>query len=350
MKASSMCGAACLSLTLLIFLSTIFGKLSVFSQHNAPEALIAQYLFFSVPQMIFYVLPFSICIGIIATQAQFSRHLETIAMQSCSVSFLRLSLPYICVGLVAVFIMSILSFSVYPIAQQKADKINNVYIRKHDVTGSFSVNGGRFKVGNDVYYVEHLDILKGIMRNVSCYRTKSGKLYSILRCDSAVWDGKEWNTGKLDTIMMSTSGISFTQSASSLPLKHDPADLGMAEPNPEVLSLMQLMQYREHLKEDGIRSVSLETQFHSRISFTMAPLIMTMLVLPFGLRFPRAGGIARGISIGITLGLFYWALHSVMINAGGSGYINPALAAWSTEIVMLSTSMIFMMKRRKTYG
>lgn len=345
-----MCCAACLSLTLLVFLSTIFGNLSAFSQRDTSGVIIVQYLFFSVPQMIYYVLPFSICIGIVATQAQFSRHLESIAMQSCSVSFLRLSLPYIFVGLASVFIMSILSFSVYPLSQQQADKIDNIYIKKHDITGSFSVNGGRFKVGNDIYYVEHLDILKGIMRNIFCYRTKSGKLYAILRSDHAAWDGRQWNTSKMDTITMSTSGISFSQAASSLPLKQEPTDLVMAEPNPEVLSLSQLMEYRAHLREDGIRSVSLETQFHSRISFTMAPLIMTMLVLPFGLRFPRAGGIARGISIGIILGLFYWALHSAMTNAGISGYVNPALAAWSTEIVMLSAGILFMIKRRKTYG
>jgi len=345
-----MCGAACLSLTLLVLLSTIFGNLSSFSQYNASMAIIVQYLFFSLPRMIYYVLPFSICVGIVATQAQFSRHVETIAMQSCSVSFLRLSLPYLLVGLAAVFIMSILSFSVYPITQQHADKIEDIYIKKHDITGSFSVNGGRFIVGNDVYYVEHLDILKGLMRNVSCYRTKSGKLYAILRSNFAAWDGRQWNTNKLDTIGMSTSGISFSQSVSPLPLKQEPSDLVMAQPKPEVLSLMQLMEYRAHLREDGIKSVSLETQFHSRISFTMAPLIMTILVIPFGLRFPRAGGIARGISIGIILGLFYWAIHSAMTNVGISGYMNPALAAWSTDIVMLSAGMLFMINRRKTYG
>jgi lipopolysaccharide export system permease protein len=149
---------------------------------------------------------------------------------------------------------------------------------------------------------------------------------------------------------MSTSGISFSQSVSPLPFKQEPTDLVMAEPNPEVLSLVQLMEYRAHLREDGIKSVSLETQFHSRISFTMAPLIMTILVLPFGLRFPRAGGIARGISIGIILGLFYWAIHSAMTNAGISGYMPPALAAWCTDIFMLSAGMIFMIKRRTTYG
>ena len=345
-----MCIGACMVLTLLFFISKIFGNLNTFSEHNASGSIIVQYLFFSLPQMIYYVLPFSVCVGIIAAQAQFSRHLETIAMQSCSISFPRLSMPYLFVGLIAVFVMSLLSFSIYPKAQQYADKIEDIYIRKHDVTGSFSVNGGRFRVDNDIYYVEHLDILKGIMRNVTCYRTRSGTLYTILRSESATWDGRQWNTKKIETIEMSTKGIVFSQSASPLPLTKEPTDLAMAEPKPEILSLSELMEYRAHLREDGIFSVSLETQFHSRISFTVAPFIMTMLVLPFGLRFPRAGGIARGISIGIMLGLFYWATHSAMTNAGISGQISPALAAWSTDIVMLISGILLMTKRRKTYG
>ena len=345
-----MCAAACLSLTLLVFISVLFGNLNSFAEHNTSGSTIAQFLFFSIPQMVYWVLPFSICVGIIAAQAQFSRHVETIAMQACSVSFIRLCLPYLTVGLLAVFLMSFLSFSLYPKSQQHADRIEDIYIKKHDITGSFSVNGGRFKVGNDIYYVEHMNILKGIMQNVTCYRIKSGKLVAILRSDVACWDGKRWNTSRLETISMSTTGIVFARSASPLPLDHGPTSLIMAEPQPDVLTLRELIDYRKRLKEDGIKSVSLETQFHSRISFTLAPFIMTLLVMPFGLRFPRAGGIARGISIGIILGLFYWAMHSAMIGAGIAGYMNPALAAWSTDMVMMSAGMVLMGMRRKTYG
>jgi lipopolysaccharide export system permease protein len=344
-----MCAAACISLTVLVFISFLFGNLNMFSAHNTNGAIIFEFLFFSVPRMVYWVLPFSVCVGIIAAQAQFSRHVETIAMQACSVSFLRLSLPYIAVALAAVIIMFALSFSIYPKAQQHADKIKDIYIKKHDVTGSFSMNGGRFKVGSDIYYVEHLDILKGIMRNVTCYRITSGKLSSIIRSDMAVWDGKKWNTKKLESISTSISGISASKGEGPLPLGHGPTALVMAEPQPEILSLSELTAYRKHLREDGITSVSLDTQYHNRFSFTFAPLIMTLLVLPFGLRFPRAGGIARGISVGIILGLVYWGVHSAMTGAGMSGYIHPALAAWSSDIVMLCSGAALMTMRRKTY-
>jgi len=40
-----------------------------------------------------------------------------------------------------------MSFDVYPLAQREADRIEQVLIKKRGVEGSFTVHGGRFKVG-----------------------------------------------------------------------------------------------------------------------------------------------------------------------------------------------------------
>jgi lipopolysaccharide export system permease protein len=345
-----MCIAAWISLSLLVLISVFFGNLSFYAAHDAKGSVIMQSLLYSMPQIVHWVLPFSVCIGIIAAQASFSRHVETIAMQACSISFLRISVPYLAMGLMASLIMCILSFYLYPVSQRYADKIEDVYIKKRDIQGSFTVNGGRFKLGGDIYYVKHMDISKGIMQNATCYRTASGRLSAIIRTDLATWDGKTWKTNGMEIIRTTTAGIEMERSASALPLTRGPSDLLMAQPRPEVLTLTELFEYRSHLKEDNIRSVSLDTYFHSRISFAIAPLIMTLLVLPFGMRFPRAGGIARGISIGLILGLAYWALHSAMTGVGVSGYLHPAAAAWTADVVALVMGMSLMMKRRGAYG
>ena len=148
----------------------------------------------------------------------------------------------------------------------------------------------------------------------------------------------------------SRNGITTARGPSSLDLTHPPADLVIAQPGADVLTLGELLEYRKNLKNDRIRSVNLDTQIQSRISFAIAPLIMTLLVLPFGLRFPRAGGIARGISIGLILGLVYWAVHSAMSGAGMAGYIHPVPAAWAADLSALVTGATLMTRRRSTYG
>lgn len=124
----------------------------------------------------------------------------------------------------------------------------------------------------------------------------------------------------------------------------------MARPKPEVLTIPELWHYIAQIKKDGLSSRSVETYFHSRISFVIAPIIMTILVLPFGMRFPRTGGIARGIALGLVFALSYWAFHSGMVSLGMSGYMNPVVSSWAANIAALGIGGIFITIKRGAYG
>ncbi|MGB4001180.1 MAG: LptF/LptG family permease, partial [Desulfomonilia bacterium] len=105
------------------------------------------------------------------------------------------------------------------------------------------------------------------------------------------------------------------------------------------------------LRQSGIASPATETLYYSRISFALAPFIITILVIPFGMRFPRAGGIARGISLGLVLGLSYWFLHSGLTGLGVSGVIHPLAASWGANAAALILAFsILLKKRRALYG
>ncbi|MGC9323235.1 MAG: LptF/LptG family permease [Desulfomonilia bacterium] len=349
-KAAFMCCAALTGLVVLVLLSFLFGNLSSFAQHDTDAITALTFLLYSIPQMMYWVLPFSVCLGIIATQASLSRHAESIAMQACSVSILRIYAPYIAVGLAAVIFMGALSFSLYPLSQREAERIDNIYIKKKDVQGSFTVNGGRFKVGNEIYFVQHLDIEKGLMRKISCYRLNSGKLDEVFEAQSARWNGKTWIAEEIVSTTFDQNGIHVEEHTGVFPLSRGPEDLVMAQPRPEVLTLTELSQYRRRLASEGIISNSIDTIFHSRVSFSFAPLIMTILVLPFGIRFPRSGGIARGISIGLILGLAYWAMQSAMTSLGTSGTLIPFVSSWiANSVAILSAGVLFFI-RRGTHG
>lgn len=202
----------------------------------------------------------------------------------------------------------------------------------------------------NIYFVEHLDIEHGIMQNVTCYHTDSGRLSRIIHCQEARWNDHRWIADRVQVIKMDDRGITTESSDPVLPLTRGPADLVMAQTSPDVLPISELRQYLNQLHLNNIRSPSVETVYYSRISFTISPFIMTILVLPFGMRFPRAGGIASGISIGLILGLLYWFLHSGMTSLGSSGTLQPVLAAWLANAVALAVGLILMFTRRSTYG
>ncbi|HQO80785.1 MAG TPA: LptF/LptG family permease [Deltaproteobacteria bacterium] len=350
-KALAMTLAALVSLILLMVVSELFGKLTTFAEYDTGLPTILLYLAYSVPQMIHWILPFSVCLGILAAQAAFSRHSEIIAMQSCSVSLAQIYIPYLIVGLLATLLMASTSFYIYPSAQRQADRIENLHIKKTEVAGSFTLSGGRFKVGQDIYIVNNLNITLGVMENITCYRFSSGRLVQVIRAESARWDGNVWLAQGMEVFDLSEEGISEARTATILPLDRKPEDLIMAETKTEVLPLPELRKYLQQLRADGVTSPATETLYYSRISFALAPFIIAVLVIPFGMRFPRAGGIARGISLGLVLGLSYWFLHSSMTGLGASGVIHPLIASWSANAAALILALfILIAKRRAVYG
>lgn len=339
------------SLVLLMVISELFGDLRTFAEYNTRVSTIVQFLGYSIPRMIYLVLPFSICLGILSTQAAFARNSEIIAMQACSIPLVKIYIPYLLVGLLATGLMTATSFYLYPAAQKEANRIQTLVIEKREVSGSFTVSGSRFKVGEDIYGVDSLDVTKGIMNNITCYRFSSGRLSEIIRAESASWDGNRWVAQEMMVVTLSQNGISDPKPGSFLPLMKKPEDLVLAQTDTEVLPLLGLREYLMQLRSSGTSSPTVETLYYSRISFAIAPFIITLLVVPFGMRFPRAGGIAKGITIGLILGLSYWFFHSGMTGLGTSGVLPPLIASWGANIAALVlAAFILFIKRRAVYG
>lgn len=349
-KAFSLWMGALVGLAGLVLLAQLFGNLSMFSEHEANAAAVVAYMLFNLPGLLYLLLPFSLCLGILAAQALFSRHVETIAMQAASVSDKRIYRPYVALGVLATLMMGGLSFYLYPLAQKQAERVESVDIRQKGIPGSFSAGGCRFQSGDAIYSAEMIDIPHGLMQDVACYRMQDGRLTTILTAKQARWDGRAWRGSGMREIVLSSPRMTVRQYDGLLPLSSTPEDLVSAQPTPDVLTIAELWRYLARLDADDIHSRSLETYFHNRISFTFAPLIMALLTLPFGLRFPRTGGITRGVAFGLVLGLLYWGLHFGMISAGEGGYVRPVLAAWAVNILALVTALVLIRIRRGTYG
>ncbi len=337
------------ALCMLVMISMFFGDISMFIQHNTDLKTMLSYMAFSLPQVIFMVLPFSVCLAILATQASLSKHSEIIAMEASAIPWWRILMPFTIIAVLTTIIMMLFSFELYPLSQKKADKIEDIFIKKRDVKGSFTLLGGRFKLGDTFYFVEHMDIRRGTMDNLVCYTVKDGRLTRIARIAHARWDGTIWHPTGMKVIMLGTEDIKISK-ASGFALKKGPEDLVMASPRPDVLTIGQLRSYLVQLRADGIYSSSLETTYYDRISFAMSPFVMAVLALPFGIRFPRTGGIARGMALGIVLGLSYWGTHYAMVSLGKSGSLSPAVATWMTNVIALAIGMVILFLRRNKYG
>ncbi len=109
--------------------------------------------------------------------------------------------------------------------------MENVYIKKQDITGSFT----RQRAADSRSAGISITLTTWISPKGSCIMSTAtvscpAAWYPSSRADSAVWDGKVWKTENMELVNLSTAGIQLEKSTTTLPLNRGPADLVMAQP------------------------------------------------------------------------------------------------------------------------
>jgi lipopolysaccharide export system permease protein len=94
---------------------------------------------------------------------------------------------------------------------------------------------------------------------------------------------------------------------------------------------------------------SLQMEFHKRLSLPFACFVFIVLGIPLGLQNQRAGK-AAGFSIGIGAIIFNYILFSIGKNLGQKGLLNPALAMWMPNLILLCIGLYLFKKTADERG
>src|SRR5437868_7358898 len=115
----------CGFLILLIF-GDLMSDLSDFQRKKLLLSDIAEYYFFSTPELLVQVVPIALLLALLYALTNHSRHNEITAIRAAGISLWRLCLPYTVVGL-------LLSFAVFALNElwvpQCADKAERILVR-----------------------------------------------------------------------------------------------------------------------------------------------------------------------------------------------------------------------------
>ena len=87
--------------------------------------------------------------------------------------------------------------------------------------------------------------------------------------------------------------------------------------------------------------------FHSKFSFALAGLVMSLLALPFCVGHARGGGMAKNIGICLGLVLAYWILYSTSQTLGHHGQLSPILAAWFPNVFMVGLGVFLLLRSKR---
>jgi LPS export ABC transporter permease LptG len=303
---------------------------------------------YSIPENAFLVMPAAVLFATVFTVGGMGRHSELTAAKAGGQSFHRLMRPVF----IAAAAASALAFLVGELAPgATARQLEIQKARQTRPTRSrfnFVYRGD----AGWVYTIRSLDVSNRQLKQVMFERQGTGLSYPglVLTADSASYDGKlkAWRLRNGASRVIAGPGRQATFSFRTMRLKslrQSPADL-LAEPKaPDEMRYAELGRYIDALTRSGNDANKLMVDQALKLALPATCLIIALFGAPLAVTSPRAG---PAVGVAISLGTTVVFLLAIQITkaVGAGGVINPVVAAWVPNVVVLFLGLVLLAKVR----
>ncbi|MBU6400513.1 MAG: LptF/LptG family permease [Verrucomicrobia bacterium] len=337
----------CLSGFLVFWISfDLISELDDFQKARLRAGDVAEYYLVKTPEFLVTVMPIALLLALLYALTHHARHHELTAMRAAGVSFWRLSVPYLGVGLVFSLGVFALNEFCVPSGTDLADQI----LDRHLGGGDWRRNVG-FHNSRDgrTWTASALNLRTGELRNPQVdWRLPDGTRRQVF-ADQARWTNGGWTfygvqeflyhspqetvaTEKVTTNVWRAAGFAETPAQIKSQLKVD--DLSSISASKKtrlaIREIQEYFQWNPHPAPD--KYTLLRTQWEGRLAEPWTCLVVVLIALPFG----AAGGrrnVFVGVANSITICFAYYILLRLGLALGTGGYLPPWLAAWSPNLL-----------------
>ncbi|MGB2926785.1 MAG: LptF/LptG family permease [Limnothrix sp.] len=306
-----------------------------------------------MPEFIGFALPMAVLLATLIVYSRLSSDSEIIAFRSLGISVFRLILPALLFSFLATGITFFFKDQVIPAANYQATLVLDQAFQQT----SFATRDEK------VLYPEYddNDVLKRLfyaaefdgetMEDLTIIDRSNGDINQIVTAESAGWDleRNQWNFRNGIIYFINADGsyrnvLRFNRH--QIQLTTDLVDEEKTKPKHEDMSLFELHRYMNDVKADPERDEAwfrkLRVRFQEKISFPFICLALGVVGAAIGLR-PQSTGKATGFGLCVVLIFGYYFLAFTISSVGVAGYLNPVLAAWLPNFIVMAiaTGLVF---------
>ncbi|HPX60258.1 MAG TPA: LPS export ABC transporter permease LptG [Deltaproteobacteria bacterium] len=297
---------------------------------------IAMFFVFKMPEMIGQTAPFSILMTTLLTLGLLSRNSEIIAMRSCGVSLLHISMPMVMLSLGVCLLLLVNTELVVPHSYERMEHTERIRIRKQGANAVFRRNNIWFRSDNMILQAHLFEPQEKLLKGVTVWVLEGG-MNPVRRIDaeSAVHREGGWELQKA-LVKDFSQGAGFASqrlAAMPIPIGLKADDLRVLDNNADNLSFAKLREYSDNLRKGGYKAYRYQTMMHNKLSAPFGALVMVILGIPFALRNSRSGGIAMGIGASVAIGFVFFVVNAMLLSYGRSGVLPPFVAAWGANLI-----------------
>ncbi|MEQ1878481.1 MAG: LPS export ABC transporter permease LptG [Bdellovibrionia bacterium] len=348
-----------------LFLSFFFAGLAVFLtlyvvvdttalsvQQNVPANVLIAYYGYSLPMIIYQMMPVACLVGTLFTLISMGRANELTALFSAGLSLARVSAPIL--ALVAA--LSALNFGVgdwlVPAFTKKKNYVYFVEIKKQPgLYSTVKTNKIWYRSQNILFNIKTLNAERKLAQDATFYYfDDEWNLIQLINAKELNINNRQWELKKGTlTLFFPESSFPLTKTfdEKTITINEDLGDLQSTSNATDVMRSNELWRFIRKNKEAGLDTLRYEVDYHGKFSFAFAAFVMSFLGIPFSVGRARSGGWAIGVGLVLGLAFVYWGLYSSGLTLGRHGVVPPIVAAWASNLLMLAVGLGFLLRLKR---
>jgi lipopolysaccharide export system permease protein len=336
-----------LGFPVLVVMIDLTDNLDKYLDRQLPiDQILLSYLYW-LPETMFMVLPAAVLFATVFSIGAFTRYSEITAAKASGISFYRMVAPVFAGAVVAAGLGLALG-ELAPVTSSRRNEILDERANK-DQTRSYFVHPADEGL---VYKARFLDARQGYMDAIEVERRGQGVDYPtlVLTAGTARWsesrNGWTLGPGALHVLPDTLTDIVFAfDSSHARQLDAAPLDLTEAQREPEDLNFEELGRYIQALERAGSDANTLRVERMLKIAIPITCIIIVLFGAPLATSNQR-GGAAYGVGVSLGTTILFLILIQLTKAIGGSGQVQPELAAWLPSVIFGVVAIVLLARVR----
>lgn len=304
------------------------------------------YAALTLPQDAYDMFPVAVLIGSLFALGRMAEHDELIMFRVAGASVVRLGWSLMGAAVLLAIFVTLVGEFVAPPAKRIAETVR--VEKMYSMINTVGPGGLWIKSGADVVHVLKVESTR-MLRGLVIYDVGSRqRLASVRRARSAYYEHGHW-------ILEDVRGTEFLNGKTKrIFLRHQvwshfvaPSTFRVLIVDPSNLSWRGLLRYLHYLRENGLATQRYVIAFWHKAAVPVAAIFMLLLALPFSLGQARTSGTGQRLAIGVALGLLYYLVDRVLLDAGAAFRIPALIAAWSPTLLLAVGTSLFIRRASK---
>lgn len=326
---------------------------------GVPAMVVFRLLLMRMPQIVVYTLPMSVLMAALLSLSRLSASSEIVAMRAGGVSFYRLIMPVLAIGVLVSLLTMGVNELVVPAANATYARIMREEITHEslpEVTKNVILKEYQDGRLSRFLYAADFDKDTRTMHDVSMLEFAGGRPVRQTNAARLVWEENAWYF--VDGVVYSFRGeqqessagavslLRFTGARQRLNIPQKPADIPQQEKRPEDMTISELRQQIALLGRGDHDLRQYQLQLHLKIAVPLASLVFAFVGAPLGIQSHRSAT-SIGFGLSVIIIFIYYIMLTFGSALGQSGQLPPALAAWLQNIILGVAGLILIWRARK---